>query len=160
VDGVVRKEPNLEVQQRLDLIFSTFLQQRSASKVLQFFNAQHLLLPRHDRFGDVRWRKPTVAAILAILKNPAYAARLCMVGRGRCGPGRDHAKQRKRNCLWSNGASASTTSTLLTLAGRPMSRSRRCSKTTMPSMTAIRRAAFHAPERLCYMAGLLRGVRP
>lgn len=72
-DGVVRKEPNLEVQQRLDLVFSTFLQQRSASKVLQFFNAHDLLLPRRDRFGDVRWRKPTVAAILAILKNPAYA---------------------------------------------------------------------------------------
>jgi DNA invertase Pin-like site-specific DNA recombinase len=73
VDGVVRKEPNLEVQQRLELVFSTFLQQRSASKVLQFFNAHDLRLPRHDRFGDIRWRKPTVAAILAILKNPAYA---------------------------------------------------------------------------------------
>jgi DNA invertase Pin-like site-specific DNA recombinase len=72
-DGVVRKEPNLEVQQRLELVFSSFLQQRSASKVLQFFNAQQLLLPRHDRFGEVRWRQPTVAAILAILKNPAYA---------------------------------------------------------------------------------------
>jgi DNA invertase Pin-like site-specific DNA recombinase len=72
-DGVVRKEPNLEVQQRLELVFSTFLQRRSASKVLQFLNAQQLLLPRHDRFGDVRWRMPTVAAILGILKNPAYA---------------------------------------------------------------------------------------
>ncbi|MEW6299459.1 MAG: hypothetical protein AB1671_17285 [Thermodesulfobacteriota bacterium] len=41
VDGVVRKEPNLEVQ-RLELVFSTFLQQRSASKVLQFFNAHEL----------------------------------------------------------------------------------------------------------------------
>src|SRR6478672_2398084 len=61
-DGVVRKHPNLEVQHRLELVFSTFLQQRSASKVLQFFNAQDLRLPRHDRFGDVRWRKPTVAA--------------------------------------------------------------------------------------------------
>jgi DNA invertase Pin-like site-specific DNA recombinase len=73
IDGVVRKEPNLEVQQRLELVFSTFLQQRSANKVLQFFNAHDLRLPRHDRFGDVRWRKPTIAAILAILKNPAYA---------------------------------------------------------------------------------------
>src|SRR6266568_106395 len=72
-DGRVRKEPNLEVQHRLALVFSTFLQRRSASKVLQFLNAQQLLLPRRDRFGDVRWRTPTVAAILAILKNPAYA---------------------------------------------------------------------------------------
>ena len=71
VDGVVRKEPNLEVQQRLELVFATFLQRRSASKVLQFLNAQQLLLPRHDRFGEVQWRRPRVAAILAILKNPA-----------------------------------------------------------------------------------------
>jgi DNA invertase Pin-like site-specific DNA recombinase len=72
-DGVVRKEPNLEVQQRLELVFATFLQRRSASKVLQFLNAQQLLLPRRDCFGEVRWRTPTVAAILTILKNPAYA---------------------------------------------------------------------------------------
>jgi DNA invertase Pin-like site-specific DNA recombinase len=96
-DGVVRKEPNLEVQQRLELVFSTFLQQRSASKVLQFFNAQHLLLPRHDRFGDVRWRKPTVAAILAILKNPAYAGAF-VYGRTRTvrtGAGPRQATQKK-----------------------------------------------------------------
>lgn len=72
-DGVVRKEPNLEVQQRLELVFAPFLQQRSASKVLQFFNAQHLRLPRRTRFGEVVWKMPTVSAILAILKNPAYA---------------------------------------------------------------------------------------
>lgn len=39
-EGTVRKEPNREVQQCLELVFSTFLQRRSASKVLQFFNAQ------------------------------------------------------------------------------------------------------------------------
>jgi DNA invertase Pin-like site-specific DNA recombinase len=97
VDGVVRKEPNLEVQQRLALIFSTFLQQRSASKVLQFFNAHQLLLPRRDRFGDVRWRKPTVAAILAILKNPAYAGAF-VYGRTRTvrtGAGPRQASQKK-----------------------------------------------------------------
>ena len=72
-DGVVRKHPNLEVQQRLELVYATFLQRRSASKVLQFLNAQQLLLPRRGRFGEVVWKAPTVAAILAILKNPAYA---------------------------------------------------------------------------------------
>jgi len=34
-DGVVRKEPNLAVQQRRELVFATFLQRRSASQVLQ-----------------------------------------------------------------------------------------------------------------------------
>ena len=97
VDGVVRKEPNLEVQQRLELVFSTFLQQRSASKVLQFFNAHDLRLPRHDRFGEVRWRKPTVAAILAMLKNPAYAGAF-VYGRTRTirtGTGPRQATQKK-----------------------------------------------------------------
>ncbi len=96
-DGVVRKEPDLEVQQRLELVFATFLQRRSASKVLQFLNAPQLLLPRHDRFGDVRWRKPTVAAILAILKNPAYAGAF-VYGRSRTvrtGAGPRQATQKK-----------------------------------------------------------------
>ena len=72
-DGQVRKDPNLEAQARLELVFSTFLQCRSASKVLEFFNQQQLCLPRRDRFGDLIWKKPSIAAILSILKNPAYA---------------------------------------------------------------------------------------
>lgn len=71
--GKVHKDPHREVQDRLDLIFTTFLRVRSASKVLQFLNTHDLCLPRRDRFGDVIWKKPTVAAILQILKNPAYA---------------------------------------------------------------------------------------
>ena len=71
--GQVHKDPNLEVQSRLALVFATFLHRRSASKVLEVFNAQSLRLPRRDRFGDLVWRRPTVKAILAILKHPAYA---------------------------------------------------------------------------------------
>jgi DNA invertase Pin-like site-specific DNA recombinase len=71
--GQVRKDANLEVQARLMLVFTTFLQRRSASKVLAFFNAHGLRLPRRDRFGEVVWKRPTVAAILSILKHPAYA---------------------------------------------------------------------------------------
>jgi DNA invertase Pin-like site-specific DNA recombinase len=71
--GRVHKDPNLEVQSRLAWVFATFLQQRSASKVLAFFNASGLRLPRRDRFGEVVWKRPTVAAILSILKHPAYA---------------------------------------------------------------------------------------
>ena len=71
--GRVSKDANREVQDRLGLVFTTFLQVRSASKVLQTFLTQTLLLPRRDRFGDLSWRPATVSAILAILKNPAYA---------------------------------------------------------------------------------------
>lgn len=71
--GIVRKDPNQEVQSRLDLIFSTFLQVKSASKVLRHFNDQGLVIPRRDRFGDIHWKNPSVPAIIEILKNPAYA---------------------------------------------------------------------------------------
>jgi DNA invertase Pin-like site-specific DNA recombinase len=69
----VHKDPNQEIQDRLNLIFATFLRLRSASKVLGFLNTHNFMLPRRDRFGDVMWKKPTGAAILQILKNPAYA---------------------------------------------------------------------------------------
>src|SRR5258708_28456861 len=71
--GKVHKDPNREVADRLALIFTTFLRVRSESLVLEFLNAHDLGLPRRDRFGDVVWKKPTVAAILQILKNPADA---------------------------------------------------------------------------------------
>jgi DNA invertase Pin-like site-specific DNA recombinase len=95
--GVVHKNPNLEVQHRLELVFSTFLTVRSASQVLRVFNDQGLTLPRRDRFGAVVWRKPTVAAILSILKHPAYAGAFTY-GRTRTvrtGPGPRHARPQK-----------------------------------------------------------------
>ena len=69
----VVKDPHREVQDRLDLVFNTFLRLKSANKVLRFCNEHDLRLPRRDRFGDLLWKKPTVSAILSILKNPAYA---------------------------------------------------------------------------------------
>ncbi len=71
--GQVHFDPNREVQDHLHLVFDSFLRLRSASQVLRWFNEQELSLPRHDRFGDLVWKKPTVAALLSILKNPAYA---------------------------------------------------------------------------------------
>jgi DNA invertase Pin-like site-specific DNA recombinase len=71
--GQVLKDPNLEVQDRIELIFSSFLRLKSGCQVLRFLNHKTLLIPRRDDFGDVVWKKPTVAAILSILKNPAYA---------------------------------------------------------------------------------------
>jgi hypothetical protein len=77
-DGQVRKDPNQEIQDRISLVFSTFLRVKSASRVLRFFREHQLGLPRPDRFGDLIWKAPSVAAILAILKNPALQAPLPM----------------------------------------------------------------------------------
>jgi DNA invertase Pin-like site-specific DNA recombinase len=71
--GKVLKIPNQEAQARLALVFETFLQCRSASRVVDEFNRHDLLLPRRDRFGDLVWKAPRVAAVLSILKHPAYA---------------------------------------------------------------------------------------
>jgi DNA invertase Pin-like site-specific DNA recombinase len=71
--GQVIKIPNQEAQARLSLVFETFLQCRSASKVVDEFNRHSLLLPRRDRFGDLAWKVPRVASVLSILKHPAYA---------------------------------------------------------------------------------------
>jgi len=71
--GRVVKRPDREVQDRIDLVFATFLRARSLAKVVRSFNSEELFVPRRDPFGDVVWRRPTVSSVGAILKNPAYA---------------------------------------------------------------------------------------
>src|SRR5438874_2545313 len=71
--GRGHKDPNLAVQSRRALVFETFLPRRSARKVLEFFNAHGVRLPRRDRLREVVWKRPTIAAIRAILQPPAYA---------------------------------------------------------------------------------------
>src|SRR6201988_3144684 len=91
--GRVLKHPDQEVQSRLELVFTTFLRIKAACRVVQTFNARELLCPRRDRFGDLVWRRPTIAAILSILKNPAYAGAF-VYGRTRSVPRADAPHQR------------------------------------------------------------------
>jgi DNA invertase Pin-like site-specific DNA recombinase len=72
-NGMVHKDPNQEVQDRVSLIFTTFLGLGSVGKVMRRFRDHALTLPRRDRFGDIVWRAPTASMLMAILKNPAYA---------------------------------------------------------------------------------------
>jgi DNA invertase Pin-like site-specific DNA recombinase len=92
----VVKHPDQEVQSRLGLVFTTFLQVKAACQVVRFFNDQDLLLPRKARCGDIVWRRPTVPAILSILKNPAYAGAF-VYGRTRAVPraGTPHQRVQK-----------------------------------------------------------------
>ena len=71
--GVVVKDPDMAVQERLGLVFEMFLKFRTVAKVMRVFNERGLDLPRRDRHGDLRWARATVSAVAAILKNPAYA---------------------------------------------------------------------------------------
>ena len=68
------KLPNQEGQARLALVFEPCWPGRSARQVVDSFKRHALLLPRRDRCGDVVWKAPRVAAVLALLKHPAYAS--------------------------------------------------------------------------------------
>ena len=96
--GRVLKHPDQEVQDRLELVFTTFLRVKAACRVVQLFNDRDLLLPRRDRFGDLVWRRPTASAILSILKNPAYAGAF-VYGRTRAVPRADAPHQRVQKPL-------------------------------------------------------------
>src|SRR5690242_8208142 len=71
--GVVTKDPDMAVQERLGLVFEMFLKFRSVSKVMRLLNDRGLDLPRRDRHGDLCWARATLCSVATVLKNPAYA---------------------------------------------------------------------------------------
>lgn len=71
--GIVIKDPDLAVQERIGLVFQTFLKVRTVAKVMRVLNDRGLDLPRRDRHGEPCWARATVASVATILKNPAYA---------------------------------------------------------------------------------------
>jgi hypothetical protein len=60
----------------MPLVCQTFLARRSASQVVRLLRAQGLRLPRRPRHGATVGRTPTVAAVLALWRQPAYAGTL------------------------------------------------------------------------------------
>src|SRR4051812_50189068 len=68
--GIVLKDPNIEVQERLGLVFQTFLKFRTVAKVMRVLNERGLDLPRRDRHGDLRWTRATVSAGVGLFPNP------------------------------------------------------------------------------------------
>ena len=49
--GVVTKHPDREVQERISLVFATFLELGSVGKVLRSLRGRTFAVPRLDRFG-------------------------------------------------------------------------------------------------------------
>jgi DNA invertase Pin-like site-specific DNA recombinase len=93
--GVVTQDPDAEVRSRIALVFSAFLRERTAVRVVGLLRARGLALPRRDRRGDMVWRAPTIAAVTTILRNPAYAGAF-VYGRTRLGPPGAHGRQKQR----------------------------------------------------------------
>jgi DNA invertase Pin-like site-specific DNA recombinase len=71
--GVVVKDPDMAVQERLELVFEMFQKFRTVAKVMRLLNDRGLDLPRRNRHGDLCWARATICSVAAILKNPAYA---------------------------------------------------------------------------------------
>ena len=71
--GVVVKDLDMAVQERLGLVFEMFQKVRTVAKVMRLLNDRGLDLPRRDHHGDLRWTRATICSVAAILKNPAYA---------------------------------------------------------------------------------------
>jgi DNA invertase Pin-like site-specific DNA recombinase len=85
-DGRVVKDPDVQVQHTLDLVFTRFATLGSCQKVLRSLRDDGILLPRRQHgglhAGQVLWRKPSHAAIAEILHNPAYAGAFVYGRRG------------------------------------------------------------------------------
>ncbi len=96
-DGVVVKDPDRAVQHAITLVFQTFLERRSASQVVRFLRDQGLRLPRRHRNRETVWRIPTVAAVITILRHPAYAGTFAYgTTQTQVPPGGGRPQQRRR----------------------------------------------------------------
>jgi DNA invertase Pin-like site-specific DNA recombinase len=88
-DGQVQFDPDSSVQARLRLVFCKFQEFHSAQKVLRYLAKHGLKLPRRQRAGlyagELLWKEPSISAVHAILKNPAYAGAF-VYGRRRADP--------------------------------------------------------------------------
>lgn len=75
--GEVVKNPDEEVQSRLDLVFRKLKEIGTARGIVRYCRREGLLLPSRPVRGpaphDVVWRPATQSTVLLILKNPAYA---------------------------------------------------------------------------------------
>jgi DNA invertase Pin-like site-specific DNA recombinase len=89
--GQAQLDPDASVQDRIRLVFQRFAELGSMQKVLRYLAGHNLLLPRRQtsglHAGETLWKEPSISAINAILKNPAYAGAFAY-GRRRADPAR------------------------------------------------------------------------
>ena len=74
-DGRVQKDPNREVQDRIDLIFSSILEKRSVGQLVRYLNNHGLKVPRKNIQlpGKIAWKRANSANVGSMVTNPAYA---------------------------------------------------------------------------------------
>src|SRR3954447_20544340 len=87
--GAIVRNPDEEVQARLQLVFAKFTELGSARGVMRYLRANNLPLPVRPLHGpvphEVLWREADSARVHHILHNPAYAGAY-VYGRRRADP--------------------------------------------------------------------------
>jgi len=71
-DNRLEKDPDLRVQQAIQLVFQKFAETGSARQTLLWFRQEHIAVPVVDRSKKI-WRLPVYNTILHFLQNPTYA---------------------------------------------------------------------------------------
>src|SRR5499427_1113818 len=72
-EGCWEKDPDLRVQERVELVFSKFFELGSARQTLLWFLEHGLQVPVWAPRDQVVWRRPRYTNIYSMLTNPAYA---------------------------------------------------------------------------------------
>lgn len=75
--GEVTKNPDRQVQRRLEYVFRLFAKCKVARRVVTQLVDEKLKIPTEiwggPRHGEVTWKEPDLAAVIRTLKNPTYA---------------------------------------------------------------------------------------
>jgi hypothetical protein len=95
-DGCVEQHPDQEIRDRILLIFDTLLEKKSLARLLRHFRDNDLSVPRRDRYGVILWKRPTIANLGSIVKNPAYAGAF-VYGRTRSRRDQNTGKNQQRH---------------------------------------------------------------
>ena len=97
-DGHVIKDPDRQIQHTLERVFARFATLGSCHKGMRSLRDAGILLPRRQlsgmQAGQVRWGKPTPAALREIRPNPAYAGAF-VSGRRALAPQQRPGKRRR-----------------------------------------------------------------
>lgn len=76
-DGTVVKDPDIQIQRVIEMIFTKFAELGSSRQLLRFLKQEQILIPRRHcvgRYaGQLTWKTPSDTMLISILHNPAYA---------------------------------------------------------------------------------------
>ena len=156
--GRVLKHPDQEVQDRLELVFTTFLRVKAACQVVQL-----LQRPRPAaapaRTASATWSgggRPSRPSSPSS-RTPPTPAPSSTAARGPCRGPMPRTSACRSRCPWTSGRSASGTSIRPTSTGTLLRKSRPWSATTTASTTATRPAGCPGPARPCSTASSTAG---